>query len=123
MVDKQPKQVPVKLVSTTGKSAIVEWLEKDGLHRASLPADKVAPKMDQELLDAAPAWGVPWADMPIRQYTGKELQAAMYAAGMWTPEDVMRRAPEMIGILQALLGVHLGSLVEYAAKYKLNEVK
>jgi hypothetical protein len=119
----QSKLIPVRLVGTTGKSALVEWLDKKSLHRASLPIEKVADKIDLELLEAAPAFGVPWADMPIKSVTGEQLQAAMYAAGFWTDQDVMKRAPEIFGVLQALLGLHLGSLVEFAAKYKLNEVK
>ena len=116
----KPKLTPVRVLSTTGKSALVEWTEKDGLHRASLPADKVADKVDQELLDAAPPFGVPWAEMPIKPFTGRELQAALYAAGLWTDEDVMSRPQAVIGALQGLLWLHLGSLVEFAAKFTLN---
>lgn len=123
MADKQTKLIPVRVVSTTGKSALVEWLDKKGIHRASLPVELVADKLDLDTLEAAPPYGVPWADMPIKSITGDELQAALYAAGFWTAEDVNKRAPEIIGILQALQWVHLGRLVEYAAKHKLNEVK
>ena len=122
MAEKQPKLIPVRQVSETGKSVLVEWQDKHGLHRASLPAP-VGEKVDQELLDAAPPYGVPWADAPIKAFTGDELQAALYAAGMWTSEDVMKQPQRVIGALQYLYYVHLGSLVEFAAKHKLNEVK
>ena len=123
MEEKKTKQVPVRVVATTGKSSVVQWLDKKGLHRASLPNDKVSEKVDQELLEAAPPFGVPWADASVKPFTGDELQAALYAAGVWTAEDVMKRPQLVIGALQGLLWVHLGSLVEFAAKYKLkNEV-
>jgi len=118
--EKSIKLLPVRVMSITGKSALVEWVDKGGVHRASLPADKVGEKVDQELLDAAPSYGVPWADLPIKPFTGKELQAALYAAGLWTAEDVMTRPQVVIGALQGLLWLHLGSLVEFAAKHKLN---
>jgi len=121
MVEKQPKLIPVREVSHAGKSEVVEWQDKHGIHRASLPAP-VGESVSQELLDAAPPYGVPWADAPIRAFTGDELQAALYAAGVWTSEDVMRQPQKAIGALQYLYYVHLGSLVEFAAKYNLNEV-
>jgi len=123
MTEQKTKLIPVKVLSSSGKSTLVEWLEKDGLHRASLPAEKVAEKVDQELLDAAMPYGVPWADAKIKPFTGAELQAALYAAGVWTAEDVMNKPQLVIGALQGLLWLHLGSLVEFAAKYKLSEVK
>ena len=120
--EKSTKLIPVRLVSQTGKSALVEWQDKKGLHRASIPAEKVAEKIDLELLEAAPAYGVPWADMPIKPFTGEQFQAALYAADIWTEEQARLNAKKVIGALQALYMVHLGSLVEFAAKHKLNEV-
>jgi hypothetical protein len=111
----------VREVSTTGKSSIVEYLDKSGLHRVSVPVEAVAEKMDLELLEAAPPYGVPWAELPIKPFTGAQLQAALYAAGVWTGEDAMKRPQLVIGALQGLLWLHLGSLVEFAAKY--SEVK
>lgn len=122
MDEKKTKQTPVTVVSQSGKSAVVEWHDKKGLHRASIPADLIAEKVDQELLEAAPPYGVPWADAPIKALTGDDLQAALYAAGVWTSEDVQKQPQKAIGALQYLYWVHLGSLVEFAAKYKLNEV-
>ena len=123
MDEKKPtKQTPVTVVSQSGKSVVVEWHDKKGLHRASIPTDKLAEKVDQELLEAAPPYGVPWADAPIKALTGDDLQAALYAAGVWTCEDVQKQPQKVIGALQYLYWVHLGSLVEFAAKHKLNEV-
>lgn len=120
--EQKTKLIPVRTVSTTGKSSVVEYLDKEGLHRVSIPSSAVADKVDLELLEAAPAYGVPWAEMSIKPFTGKELQAALYAAGVWTADDVMRRPQLVIGALQGLLWLHLGSLVEFAASKKLNEV-
>ena len=120
---KSIKTIPVKEVSVTGKSTLVEWTDKKGLHRAYVPSEKIMDgKVDQEVLEAAPPYGVPWKDMPFKSPTGEDLQAAFYAAGLWTGRDVMKRAPEIFGLLQVLYGPHLGSLVEFAEKYKLNEV-
>jgi hypothetical protein len=123
MSEKQPKPVSVKTISVTGKVAVVETVDKKGVHRFSLPSAKVVDgKVDAETIEAAIPYGIPWADMPIKVFTGEELQAALYASGYWTEQDVLKRAPEIIGVLQALYRVHLGSLVEFAAKYK-SEVK
>jgi hypothetical protein len=115
---KKTKLIPVRVVSTTGKSALVEWQEKDGLHRASLPADKIGEKVDQELLDAAVPYGVPWADMPFKQFTGEQFQNAMYQADLWTDEQVRNNAQKVIGVLQTLYMLHLGTIAEYADKFK-----
>lgn len=121
MVDeKKAKLIPVRLVKSTGKSALVEWADRKGLHRAFIPVERVAEKIDADLLDAAPPYGVPWADMKLNAPTGDELQSALYAAGYWTADDVYKRAPQLFGVLQALLGLHLGSLVEFAAQHQLN---
>lgn len=120
MDDKKPiKQTPVHVFAATDKSSSVEWVDRKGVHRGLIPAGKVVNgKVDQDTLDAAIPYGIPWAEFPLPKVTGEDLQAAMYAAGMWTPEDVMRQPQKVIGALQYLYQVHLGSLVEFAAKYK-----
>ena len=120
---KSIKLIPVRQVSTSGKSTVVEYLDKKGLHRVYVPSEKVADKLDLELLEAAPAYGISWADMPIKPVSGDELQAALYAAGVWTDKDLRKQAPIVVGVLQALYQLHLGSLVEFAERNKLNEVK
>jgi len=116
MEDKKPKLIPVRLVQQTGKSALVEWTAKGILKRGLLPAEMVADKLDQEVLDTAVPYGVPWADMPIKPFTGQDLEKALHDAEIWTAEQAMANAQKVIGALQTLYLVHLGSLVEFAAK-------
>jgi len=113
------KQVPYRVVSQTDKSALVEWFVKGAVKRGTLPIEKVpGDKIDQELLDAAIPYGVPWAEMPIKQFTGDQFQDAMYKADLWTQEQVCLNAQKVIGVLITLYRVHLASMVEFAASRK-----
>jgi hypothetical protein len=116
---KQPKLIPVRVVSQTGASATVEWFVKGAVKRGTLPIEKVTgDKLDQELLDAAVPYGIPWAEMAIKSYTGEQFQDAMYKADLWTDEQVRKNAQKVIGVLQELYRLHLGSISEFAAKYQ-----
>jgi hypothetical protein len=119
MAETKSKLIPVRLVSQTGKNALVEWVAKGAVKRGYLPADKVtSDKLDQELLEAAAPYGIPWAEMPFKAFTGADLEKALHNADIWTEEQVRTNAQKVIGALQTLYLVHLGSLVEFAAKYK-----
>ena len=118
MDKEKPKLIPVRLVEQTGKSALVEWSVKGSLKRGSIPVDKVAEKVDQDVLDAAVPYGVPWSAMLIKQFTGEDLEKAMHDADIWTVEQAYKNARKVVGALQALYLVHLGSLLEFAVSIK-----
>ena len=116
---KKTKQIPVKEPFATNETSLVEWTDKKGLHRGYIPAGKVLDgKVDQDVLDAAVPYGVPWADMPFKQFTGEQFQTAMYQADLWTDEQVRNNAQKVIGVLQTLYMLHLGAIAEYADKFK-----
>jgi len=116
---KQAKPIPVKLILQSSKSAVYEWVIKGVVKRGILPVDKVIDgKIDQELMEAAAPYGIPWADMPIKTFTGEQFQDAMYKADLWTDEQVRKNAQKVIGVLQELYRLHLGSISEFAAKYQ-----
>lgn len=116
---KQTKFIPVKQVFQTGKSGVYEWQVKGVVKRGILPVDKVIDgKIDQELMEAAAPYGVPWADMPIKQFTGEQFEKALHEADIWTDEQLRKNAQKVIGALQALYMVHLGNISEFAAKYQ-----
>jgi hypothetical protein len=113
------KSIPVQPALQIGKSTVYEWQVKGAVKRGILPPEKVIDgKVDQELLEAAIPYGVPWAEMPIKPFTGEQLEKALHDADLWTAEQVMKNARKAIGALQTLYLVHLGSLVEFAAKYE-----
>ena len=120
MDEKKPiRQTPVHEFAATDKVSSVEWVDKKGVHRGLIPAGKVVNgKVDQDTLDAAIPYGIPWAEFPLPKLTGEDLQAAMYAAELRAPEDVLRQPQRVIGALQHLYKMHLRSLLEFAAKYE-----
>lgn len=113
------KLIAVTLIRDVGKSAVVEWRVHGQPQRATLPGDKIVDgKVDQLLLEAAPAYGVPWRQVELVPVPSELLEAALYDAGIWTDLDLRTNPQVVIGVLQALFGVHLGALAEFAAKYK-----
>jgi hypothetical protein len=57
--------------------------------------------------------------MPIKPFTGSDFEKALQDVELWTAEDLIANPQKAIGALQTLYGVHLGSIVEFAAKYKI----
>lgn len=119
MDEKKLKLIPVREIQRTQKAVTVEWVIKGALKRGTLPAEKVSGEtVDEPTLDAAVPYGVPWGEMTIKRFDGADLEKALHAADIWTAEEAMKSAAKVVGVLQELYCLHLGSLIEFAAKYK-----
>ncbi len=116
--DKKPKLIPVKKIYDGDKAVVIEWQEKGRTKRGSIPTAEYAEKVDADLLAASIPYGVPFEDMPLKQFTGEDLADAIHAAGVWTEEQVRVNAQKLVGVLRELYGIDLGKIVEFSAKYK-----
>lgn len=118
MTDTKVKTIPVKTIRTIGKSCLVEWVVRGKILRGYIPLDKVSERVDETVLDAALPHGVPWEEMTIPAFSGSDLRSALVNAEVWTFDDLSRNPQVVVGVLQTLYGVHLGSLIRFAEKYK-----
>lgn len=110
---KKVRKISVRLVSMHGNTALVEW-EDHGLHRVTIPVSEVIEeKVSEDVISAGIPYGIAWEKaVNPEQVTAKQIADALRVAGIWTKEDLFNQPNVAIGVIQAVLGVHLGSLIE-----------
>jgi hypothetical protein len=85
------KTVTVKVIAEKDGSALVEWVERDDLHRCYLPADEVATgKASKEALGAGIPYGIAWEDHlgDLPKSMARTLGAELRRRGVWCKEDL-----------------------------------
>jgi hypothetical protein len=115
--EKAPAPQPVTVVGARGESALVEWQDGEGLHRAYIPLKQVKDgAVSMTVLRKGIPYGVPWENVELAPVTGQQLAINLRQAGIWTREDLSRQQRRALGVLQALYQVDLASLNRLAAK-------
>jgi len=114
---KKKKLIPVRVIYNHGKTSLVEW-EANGLHRAFIPVDQAQEgKVDAEVLETGMPYGLPWEKyIKPTTVTPEQLANALRVAGIWTKEDLWNNPQSVMGAIQGVVGIHLGSLVEAVEK-------
>ena len=114
---KQKRPIPVRVLSLSPAAAVVEWSEKGALKRATLQAkDLQGDSVDPDVLATAIPYGLAWEEVKFNQPTTAQVANALRAAGIWTKHDLFTRPQAAVGVLQALYGIDLGALIEFADK-------
>ena len=111
---KKPTPAPteVKVISVQGESALVEWLDGEGLHRVHVPLRLVAADghVSARTLGRGIPYGVEWEQVEVAPVEAGALAQALREAGIWTQQDLSRNQRMVLGILQSLYRVDLASL-------------
>lgn len=80
--------VMVRLVAQHGDSALVEWSDPAGAHRAYVPAERVRRGIaEREDLAAGIPYGEAWELLPLGAPGASRVAEALRAHGIWTAED------------------------------------
>ena len=112
----------VRIVKSRGKSAVVEWVYRGKAYRKTVPLDEVkGDKIDSEVLDKCPDYGVPWAKEVNTEATPGDLEAALHNAGIWTAEDALKNLSGIKGALNATYKTGLAEILKTAKQYKNKE--
>lgn len=115
---KQKKYKEIRVISSRGKSAIVEWVYRARSYRKTVPIQEIKNgKIDEEILDKCPDYGVPWGAEINLTATSEDIEVALHNAGIWTAEDAMKNASAVIGALTAAYKTDLVAILQAAKKY------
>jgi len=113
------KLIMVKTIKAKGEGALVEWMEKSILRRATVPLYAVQDsQVEDTVLVAGIPYGLPWEDVKLAQPKGADIANALRAAGIWTKQDLFDNPNKAIGILQAIYGVDLSALINFADTFR-----
>lgn len=113
--EKEKKLVPVRVVEQRGKSAVVEWVDGEGPHRAVIPAPK-GELVEEESLAMGIPYGLPWESIAALTATGERLARALRERGIWTLADLEKNQPAAFGAIQSVYGVDLAALIAAAER-------
>jgi len=112
------KLVPVKVIRVTGEGALVEYAVKGEPRRVTVPKDLVQEgKAEDETLEAGVPYGVPWERLETAKVTPASIARALRNAGIWTCDDLRTKQMAAVGALQAVYGVDVGKLNEFATEF------
>jgi hypothetical protein len=109
----------IRVVSSRGKSAVVEWVYRKRAYRKIVPLEEIkGGKIDEEVLDKCPAYGVPWSEeIDPPSVTSNDIEIALHKAGVWTAEDAMKKPNAVIGAINAAYKTNLVAVLQAAKKY------
>ena len=106
------ESIAVRVVQKKGQAALVEWVNFDGIHRATIPATAVkGGKVAKDELDYGISYGEPWEEMIVLSATSEAIAAELRRCGIWTREDLEARPNQALGAIQAVYGVGLTALL------------
>lgn len=118
------KSVVVKVVAEKDGSALVEWIEKDDLHRCYIPSAEVEKgKASKDALDAGIPYGIAWEDYlgDLPKGMAHTLAAELRRRDVWRGED-LNNAQAVKRAVGAAVG-NIYSLLKKAAAQGVNNGK
>jgi hypothetical protein len=105
----EPERLPVKVIETKGKSALVEY----GFERRFVPSSSVGGNaVPSTVWEAGIPYGVPWEKVPPLSPT--ELAAQLWKRGIWTSEDLRANQQQAVEAIRATHRIYLGDLNKFA---------
>lgn len=118
---KRKKLVPVTVISQTGKSAVVQWLEKDDLKRVTIPKDKLeGGKVDAQILKAGVPYGLLWENVNLPEFAVEDLAKELRRHNVWTAADAQLNAVQVRAAVQSVYKQVVLAIVEFSRQ---SEVK
>lgn len=104
----------VRILEQQNKAALVEWQDVMGLHRAILPADKVAASGEAAAkdLERGIAYGVPWETLAVVTVTSHTIARLMRSKGIWTEDDLQKNLPQVRAAFTEAWNIDLKNLID-----------
>ena len=115
---RKPKQVPVVVIWANEDSSLVEFVYGGLLQRAIIPSqDIVDDKASDDILPFGVPYGIQWENVTLRA-SSIELANSLRRNGVWTCQEAQARQMTIVACLQAVYGVDLAALLDYAREHK-----
>lgn len=108
----------VSVISSKGKSSLVEYVEAGIAYRVYVPAHQVKERLvSNEILASGIPYGHPWDEIKI-DFDMKQFLSEMHNANLWTVEDVLRSPAKVTGVLRKVFEPSLKAILETAKQAK-----
>ena len=118
---RRKKLIPVQVISQTGKSVVVQWLEKDDLKRVTIPKGKLeGGKVDAEILKAGVPYGIPWEELELPEVTADDFAKELRRHNVWTATDAQGNPVQLRAAVQSVFKQTVLAIVEFSRQ---SEVK
>ena len=111
--------VKVKIIQRKGQAALVEWVDSEGTHRATIPMGVIrkGQAAEDELSYGIP-YGEPWEELITVSATSETIAAELRRCGIWTREDLEARPTQALSAIQSAYGVGLADLLRAVRQRK-----
>jgi len=111
--------VKVSVIRQRGQAALVEWVDSEGAHRATIPASAIHKgHASQDELEYGIPYGAPWEDLIALAATPDTIAAELRRRGIWTKEDLFSQPNVAVGAIQAAYGFDLAALIKAARQHE-----
>lgn len=108
----------VRVVRRDHQASLVEWIDGEGLHRATVPTAELADnEVSQETLDMGIQYGLPWEGLLRIRVTPEAIAHELRRRGIWTSADLAARPMVALAALQAAYGIDLAALRAAAERH------
>lgn len=109
----------VTVLETRGHTALVEWADTNGIHRAFIPAREVKnlqaenrAEVEGDILEQGIPYGEAWEMLPIGRLGAQVLAQALRGRGIWTFTDAKMRVQELRAALSDAYAKDLRTILE-----------
>ena len=110
----------VKVIASTGGSAVIAWAGDNGVERGVIPAELVnGNEVEDALLSLAIPYGLPWEDLlesTLVPITPSMVAGELRKRGIWTYEDLLSKTQEAYGAIMSVYGLDFHVLMREAKK-------
>lgn len=115
-------QVKVNVIRRKGQSALVQFVDDDGLQRIELPSSSVGEDglVDELELGMGMPYGLRWEEIVQFSVTPEMLADELRRRGIWTLDNLMVNMQGAVGAFQAIYGVDASRLLKRARQYQKN---
>lgn len=123
---RQPKKVKVRKIRQEEEAILVEWLDKDGYHRASVPGDAFKAKtpglvegtVNDDVLEVGIPHGLPWEDLVEIDVTPAMVANELRRVGIWTESELLMNPEKVRGAIGKIIGANYSQLLQNVKRYK-----
>jgi len=114
------KYIPVKVIASKKKAIIVEWFEKEIVHRGILPIGTTVKdgKIEEGILNTAIQYGVPWDEFVPGDFDGQKINDLLHQKGIWTYQDAKNNLSMFGRVILQSMNTTRNDLLNFAKQFE-----